>query len=57
MWSALTSDKRFYLVLFPLFLLLASLPRRHWIVPFAVVGALLLQIVPALIVPRGGWVA
>jgi hypothetical protein len=56
-WSALTSDKRFYLMVFPLYLILACLPLPRWVEPCVVVLALLLQCILAATFLQGGWVA
>ena len=56
-WGALSSNKRFMVDVFPLFLVLGTTRPRRWIEPLAVVLALLLQVLLTVTFLQWGWVA
>ena len=56
-WGALSSNKRFMVDVFPLFLVAGSARPRRWIEPLAVIFALLIQIVLIVAFLQRGWVA
>jgi hypothetical protein len=56
-WGALSSNKRFMVDVFPVFLVLATARPRRWIEPLAVTLSLLLQILLTVAFLQRGWVA
>jgi hypothetical protein len=56
-WGALSSNKRFLLAIFPLFLVLGRAPRHRWLEPLAVLVLLALQALFVRSFLLGGWVA
>lgn len=56
-WGALSSNKRFMVDVFPLFLALGTARPRRWLEPVAVILALLLQALLTVVYLQRGWVA
>lgn len=56
-WGALSSNKRFMVDVFPLFMAFGMARPRRWIEPLTVILALLLQVLLAVVFLQRGWVA
>lgn len=56
-WGALSSNKRFMVDVFPLFMVLGMARPRRWIEPLTVLLALVLQILLTVVFLQRGWVA
>lgn len=56
-WGALSSNKRFMVDVFPLFMALGMARPRPWIEPLIVILALLLQVLLTIVFLQRGWVA